>query len=248
MQAAYGKYRTTSASSSVSPFLPRRNKPSKLALSLAAMLSLSACAGQMGTDPLTPAQQQLQNANKHFVATTAEGAVAGAVLGALLGYAVAGKNGALIGGASGAAAGTAVGYSVAQNNVTQSHTEANLQAMIKQANGDAAAYERSAQASSQIVSDLRDKIASLDHQYAAHSIFASAYQSQVASYHNSADTMRQQIAAMEKESAALRADAASSGGYDSTTLNNLAGRIDAARQSEQSSLQKVDQAMSAVPG
>lgn len=227
---------------------PRIKKPGKITLSLAAALSLSACAGQMGGDPLTPAQQQLQDANKRFVATTAEGAAAGAVLGTLVGYAAGGARGALIGGLGGAALGTAVGYSVAQNNLNQSHTEANLQALIQQANEDAAAYERSANASSQIASELRDKIASLDAQYAAHSISAAAYQAQIASYRKSADTMRQQVADMQKESATLHADAASSGGYHGTELDSAAGRIDAARRSEESSLHDVDQAMSAVPG
>src|ERR1700739_1681071 len=108
-------------------FSSRDRRPlGKLSLSVAALLTLSACAGQMGGQPLTSAQQQLQDANRRFAVTTAEGTAAGAVLGAAVGYAAGGKQGALMGGLSGAAVGTAVGYSVAENNFNQSHTDGNL--------------------------------------------------------------------------------------------------------------------------
>jgi hypothetical protein len=228
---------------------PHRNfrKPGKASLGLAAMLTLSACAGQMGGQPLTPAQQQLQDANKRFAATTAEGAVAGAILGTLIGFAAGGARGALIGGLGGAAVGTAVGYSVSQNNFNQSHTEANLENLIQQSNVDAAAYERSAAASAQIVTDLHNQISELDSQFAAHTISVSQYQARISSYRSSADLMRKQVADMEKESDSLHADAANYGGSHSAELNGVAGRIDAARQSEEASLHDVDAAMSAVP-
>jgi len=110
------------------------------AIALAA--NLSGCATPTGGQPLTPAQAQLQQENKHFAATVGEGALVGALGGALIGYLAGGSKGALIGAAAGGVAGGATGYAVAHNNLSHAHTEANLQSAIQEANGDAAAYER----------------------------------------------------------------------------------------------------------
>jgi hypothetical protein len=218
-----------------------------IAVCLAALLALSACATAGGGEPLTPAQAQLQQANQRFVTTTVEGTVGGALLGAGIGYLTGGARGALIGAGAGAVAGTAVGYAVAQNNLSQSHSEANLQNLIQQANADADAYERSATASAQIAADLRSQIAQLDGQYAANTITASQYRAKIASYHTSADLMRKQLADMAQESGTLRSDSASYGGAHGAALNNAADRIARARQSEAASLNDLDTALAAVP-
>jgi uncharacterized membrane protein len=219
----------------------------KIAIGLAAVLTLSACASAVGGQSQTPAQAQLQQANQRFATTTVEGTVAGALGGALIGYLAGGARGAVIGAAGGAVVGTAVGYTVAQNNVSHSHTEADLQNLIKQANDDAAAYERSAAASVQIAADLRNQAAQLDAQYAARTISASEYQARIASYHSSADIMRKQLTEMDKEADALHADAATYGGSHRSELNQSANRIRAARQNEAASLSDLDVALSAVP-
>ena len=208
-------------------------------VALAAILTLSACATTSNV-PLTPAQAQLKQQNERLVTTVAEGAVAGAVIGALLGYAIGGGRGAALGAGAGLAAGAATGYAVAQNNFKQARTESNLQGLIKQADTDADAYERSANASAQIAADLRAQNAQLSVQYASHAISATQYQGQLANYHASAETMQKQLTSMDKEAADLRADG-------SPQLTAAANRIDAARQREARALQELNAALSAVP-
>ena len=55
-------------------------------------LCLTSCAPPMPAQatPLTPAQAQLRETNKHFNETVGEGAVIGAVLGGVLGLALGG--------------------------------------------------------------------------------------------------------------------------------------------------------------
>jgi hypothetical protein len=220
----------------------------KLAKTLAAialLVNLAACAGQTGGQALTPAQAQLQQENKHFAATVGEGAVVGALGGALIGYLAGGNKGAIIGAAAGGVAGGATGYAVAHNNLSHAHTEANLQKAIQEANGDADAYERSAAASAQIAADFRAQAAELQARYKTGAISYAQYQSSIASYRTSADTMRKQLAGMQNESVAWHADASS---YGSPDLNQAAMRIDAARQREAESLRSLDAALSAVSG
>jgi uncharacterized membrane protein len=225
---------------------PRLRKRGRVAVAIAALLTLSACAGQFSNEPLTPAQMQLKQANQQTATTVAEGAVVGAIIGGLLGYAIGGGRGAVIGAGSGMALGAATGYAVAQNNFRQARTESSLQALIQHANADADAYERSANASAQIAADLRAQSAQLSAQYAAHAISTAQYQERLANYRNSADIMTKQLGAMEKEAADLRKDAGS-GGSDVLPLNRAASRIDAARQRESAALQDLNAALSAVP-
>jgi uncharacterized membrane protein len=220
----------------------------KLAKTLAAIalaVNVSACAGQTGDQPLTPAQAQLQQENKHFAATVGEGALVGALGGALIGYLAGGSRGAIIGAAAGGVAGGATGYAVAHNNLSHAHTEADLQKAIQEANADAGAYERSAAASAQIAADFREQAAELQARYKTGAISYAQYQSRIASYRSSADTMRKQLSSMQSESVAWHADASA---YGSPDLNQAAMRIDAARHREAQSLQSLDQALSAVSG
>ena len=103
-------------------YKPTLRAPARTAVVVASLLTLSACAGQVGGPPLTPAQAQLQQANQRFAATVAEGAVVGAVGGALLGYLAGGARGAAIGAAAGGVVGAATGYAVAHKNLSQTHT------------------------------------------------------------------------------------------------------------------------------
>ena len=222
--------------------------PWKLARILAAdalAVNLSACAVPTGGQPLTPAQAQLQQENKHFAATVGEGALVGALGGALIGYLAGGNKGAFIGAAAGGVAGGATGYAVAHNNLSHAHTEANLQNAIQEANGDAGAYERSAAASAQIAADFRAQAAELQSRYKTGAISYAQYQSSIASYRTSADTMRKQLTSMQSESVAWHADA---GTYASPDLNQAALRIDAARQREAELLRSLDEALSEVSG
>jgi uncharacterized protein YcfJ len=208
-------------------------------VALATILTLSACATTSNV-PLTPAQAQLKQQNERLVTTVAEGAIVGAVIGGLLGYAIGGGRGAAIGAGAGLATGAATGYAVAQNNFRQARTESNLQGLIKQADADADAYERSANASAQIAADLRAQNAQLNAQYASHAISATQYQGQLANYRTSAETMQKQLTSMDKEAADLRADG-------SPQLIGAASRIDAARQREAKALQDLNSDLSAVP-
>jgi uncharacterized membrane protein len=219
-------------------------KPARSAVLVSSLLLVSACAAQGGGEPLTPAQQQLQQANQRFATTVGEGALVGAVLGAGLGYLTGGARGAAIGAAAGGVAGVATGWAVAHNNLAQAHTEANLNQAIREANNDADAYDRSAAASMQIAAEFHNQLALLNQRYASHSISAAQYQATIASYRNSADTMRKQLTEMAKESAGLRADA---GSYRSPDLARDANRIDQARQREAAALGDLDRALSAVP-
>ena len=212
----------------------------KTSIVVATALLLSACTTGFGSEPLTPAQAQLKQANDHFATTVAEGAIVGALLGAALGAALGGGRGAAIGAGAGLAAGTLTGYAVAQKNFQQTRTEANLQSLIQQANSDADAYERSAAASAQIASDLRMQSATLAAQYNSHAITLAQYQGRIANYRASADIEQKQLASMDAEVAQLRGDG-------SASLDPAVGRIDAARQHEAAALQDLQTELSAVP-
>ena len=59
----------------------------------ASSLTLTACAGQVQpSQSLTPAQQQLKDANQRFNQTVGEGAVIGALAGGVLGAVLGGRN------------------------------------------------------------------------------------------------------------------------------------------------------------
>ena len=87
-------------------------------------------------------------------------------------------------------------------------------------------------------------MAELNARYAAHTISAAQFQTSIASYRSSADTIRKQLASMQSEGANLRADA---GTYRNADLGRQASRIDGARQREAAALQSIEASLSAVP-
>lgn len=217
----------------------------------ASSLILTACADQgISGQPLTPAQQQLKQANQRFNQTVAEGAIAGAVVGGILGAVLGGRNAAAmaaVGAGAGAVVGGAAGYAVARNNYEHAQTEGNLKKAIGEANDDAAAYQRSADASTQIASDARNQVAMLDAQYQQKSITASQYRQNLASYRESADIMQKQLGQMDKESASLRSDAANVSSSDYHIMIGQADQIDRAKQKEQRSYQELEEVLASGP-
>jgi len=221
---------------------------------VAASLLLASCAAPAvtaGTEPLTPAQQQLQQANTRFAQTVGEGALLGALLGAGLGYAFGGNHpgtAIALGAGAGALAGAGAGYAVARKNYARAQTESNLQKVIVEAQADANAYARSANASATIAREARAQAASLNGQLAARSIDAGQYRRKMASYHDSADIMHKQIAQMDSEGAALRADAGDTGGEARQQMLVNARSIDRSRQAMEQNLQVLESALAAEPG
>jgi outer membrane lipoprotein SlyB len=226
-----------------------------IALAMACMITLAGCAGQMGGPPLTPAQQQLKSANARFNQTVTEGALAGALIlgliGAGVGAAAGGGKGAAIGGASGLALGgvigATVGYNVARKNYAQANTETNLKQLIAEANGDAVAYSRSAQASREIAAEARRKIAALDAQYRAKTITAEQYKQSTQSYRESSTIMNAQLASTAQKMAEMRADAQAQSGTDRSSLLNDAAQVDAARRALKESSDSLAATLSMVP-
>jgi hypothetical protein len=196
--------------------------------------------------PLTPAQEQLQQANNHFASTVAEGAVLGILGGALIGYLGGGAKGAVIGAAAGGVAGSVAGYLVASNNYEQQKTEAHLNAYIQEANTNASYYQTSAAAAEQIANDLREKVAQLDAQYQSGALTAHQFNADIASYRDSRVTMGQQIAKMEADTNRLRDDATKAG-PNGAALSAAADRTDQARQREVEALRDLNSSLSAVP-
>src|SRR5580692_5997281 len=86
-------------------FRARRPSPAAL-IGLAGVLTLAACANDAADPSLTPAQQQLKQANQQFTTTVIEGTAVGTLLGAGLGAVFGGGRGAAYGAAGGAAVGT----------------------------------------------------------------------------------------------------------------------------------------------
>jgi hypothetical protein len=210
---------------------------------LAAVLMLSACAAPGSGPPLTPAQLQLQQANQRFQQTVGEGAVLGAVVlgaaGAGLGYLAGGPKGALKGGVIGAAAGAALGasygYHVAWQNYNNAKTEENLKGAIAAANEDAAAYQKSADASRQIAADARTSLVALNQQYRNKAITAAQLRQSESSYRDSSATMDRQIDQMKKEVIELRQTASSESSANKLVILQNAQRIEASQKSMEQS-------------
>lgn len=216
---------------------------------------LAGCAGQMGGPPLSPAQQQLKQANDRFNLTVGEGAAVGAValgiLGAGVGALAGGKKGALIGLAGGAAlggaVGAAVGYNVARRNYAQARTEDNLKQLIAAANQDADAYHRSAMASRDIAKEARIKIAALDAQYRARQITAEQYKQAAMTYKSSQDIMQEQLNSSSDKITAMRADAAHQSAGDRNELLNDAHSVELARRALKESSDSLAATLAMVP-
>ena len=208
------------------------------ALVLACGLLLGGCAGNAAYDPsLSPAQNQLRQANQRFNQTVGEGAVAGAVLGGIAGLALGGRNraqAAAIGAGAGAALGAGAGYMVARNNLNRSSTEAQFNDAIQQASADADAYQRSAAASQQVADQAEADARRLRGQVQARQITQAQYRAGMAKYQADANIMNTQAADARKQAAALRQDARVAPSSDRGTMSGLANNIDAAgRQQEQ---------------
>jgi hypothetical protein len=218
---------------------------------------LAGCAGTPAYDPsLTPAENELRQANARFDTTTgagcAIGAGAGAVLGAVGSLAAGARGGTVVaatagGGAVGAAVGCGAGYLVARNNQARSDTQAVTDDQVQQAQQDVAAYRRAAAASSQVAQDARERVAMLDQQYQQQSLTATNYQKNLANYRNSASMMTGQILHMQQESDALRQDAASQAPGKAAAMNNAAAQIDAARAQTQRALEDLNATLATVP-
>jgi hypothetical protein len=226
-----------------------------IAAVMACVILLAGCAGQLGGPALSPAQQQLQQANDRFRQTIGEGAAMGAValglLGAGVGAMAGGGKGALIGlgagAALGGAVGTAMGYIVARKNYLQAKTEQNLKQLIAAANGDADAYHRSATASRDIAAEARTKIAVLDSQYRAKQITAEQYRQSAQSYKTSADIMQTQLTSSTVKVNEMRTDAQSQTGEDRTELLNDARQVEAARRALKESSDSLASTLAMVP-
>lgn len=226
-----------------------------LALAMACVVTLAGCASQVGGPPLSAAQMQLRQANDRFRQTVAEGALAGGALlgiaGGVIGAVACGSRCALLGAASGVAVGAgigaAMGYNVARKNYAQARTEDNLKKLIAEANQDAGAYHRSADASRDIAAEARTRIAALDAQYRAKTITAEQYKQSVATYRESSDIIKTQLASTNEKMAAMRADAAAQDSADKASLLNDANQVEEARRALKQSSDSLAATLAMVP-
>ena len=200
---------------------------------LVAGLGLAGCASQTAYDnSLSPAQNQLRQANARFNQTVGEGAVAGAVVGGLAGLALGGRNraqAAAIGAAGGAALGAGAGYLVARNNLSRSSTEAQYADAIQQASADADKYRTYASISRQIADEATAEASRLNGQLRAGQITQAQYRSGISKYQADIETLRQQASAASQTAAAMRQDARVASGANRGQLNSLANSTDSAR-------------------
>ena len=233
-----------------------RLRPGGVAIIVAASLMLTSCTnsglmpGSVNSEPLSPAQQQLKQANSRFVQTTAQGALLGAALGVGLGLLLGGsKPGTAIalGAAAGALAGAGTGYAIARRNYERAQTEDNLQKSIAESQSDADAYAKSADASITIANEARVQLASLNAELAAKSINTNQYRRDTASYHESADIMHKQIVQMQSEVVALRADAATTNGNAQQQMLANAQAMDQSREVMERNVGLLETALAAEP-
>lgn len=204
-------------------------------LVVVAGLLLSGCAagGSAYGTGLSPAQNQLRQANARFNQTVGEGAAAGAVLGGIAGLALGGRNrgqAALVGAAAGGALGAGAGYLVARNNLSRLSTEAQFNDAIQQAAADADAYRASASASSQIADQATADAARLGSQYRARQITQQQYRSGIAKYQADNDIISQQVGQAQQAASAMRQDSRVASGPNSARLANTASDVEASRQ------------------
>ena len=205
----------------------------------AASLFLASCAGQTAYGSgLSPAQNQLRQANARFNQTVGEGAVAGAVLGGIAGLALGGRNrgqAAALGAGAGAALGAGAGYLVARNNLSRSSTEAQYNDAIQQASADADAYRSSADASRQIADQATADAGRLSAQLRTRQITAEQYRVGVAKYQADNDIISKQVGQAQQAAAAMRQDSRVASGANSSRLASSASDVEASRmQLEQS--------------
>lgn len=197
---------------------------------LAASLMLAGCATQQAAyNPnLSPAENQLRQANSRFNQTVGEGAVTGAVIGGLAGLALGGRNragAAALGAGLGGAVGAGAGYMVARNNLSRSSSEAQMNDAIKQAAADAQAYQSSAAAARQIADSAEADVARLRGQYRSRQITQEQYRSSLAHYQGSLDILNQQVTSAQKTATQMRQDGANIGGANGAQLASTANQV-----------------------
>lgn len=221
------------------------------AVLLSVTLLLSACAQGVSYDAnLSPAENELRQANQRFNQTVGEGAVIGALGGAVLGAALGGRNrvqGAALGAAAGGALGAAAGYGVASNNARQSGSEQAYSTLIQEAQADADAYRRSANASRAIAQEAETKLASLNQQYRARQISAAQYSEQISRYRGSLDLLNQRISEASTKSAQMRSDARRAGGSNGAALLASANEIDSSNAQLRSDASRISNVLASAP-
>lgn len=153
-----------------------------LALAIAAPLALSGCAAPANDPNLTPAQNQLRQANRNWYAAVLTGAGVGAATGAAAGALAGGNRGqnALIGAAIGLAVGTVGGLMVANRNYEFANAQLNATQRIDAANAMATRLEQLADSADATVAQNRRTLAELDRQYRARQITAAEYNQRTA--------------------------------------------------------------------
>lgn len=227
---------------------PRMQNGFRLAaLALVLPLMAVSCASVPASDPnLTPAQNQLRQANANWNNTVATGALGGAVLGAGLGAAVAGSGnrdtGALIGGAGGAVLGALGGLAVANRTYGFASRSASDQDRIANATAVADALEQQSAAARQVVEQNRRILADLDRQFRAQQITADTYRSRAAAIRADVDQMRKG-AANGKEAR----DEINKVSGDLPALRGAEDRIRSAQRRLDASATELDDVLKQVP-
>ncbi len=210
-------------------------------------LALTGCASQPSYDnSLSPAQNQLRQANARFNQTVGEGAVAGAVVGGLAGLAFGGRNrasAAAIGAAGGAALGAGAGYLVARNNLSRSSTEAQYADAIQQASADADAYRSSASASRQIADQATADASRLNAQVRSGQITQAQYRQGIAKYQADNDIISKQVASAQQAAAAMRQDSRQASGSNRGQLMSSAADVERSRQELEQSQARLSRAL-----
>ncbi len=200
---------------------------------LAGSIGLAGCAQQTAYDnTLSPAQNQLRQANARFNQTVGEGAVAGALVGGLAGLALGGRNragAAAIGAGAGAALGAGAGYLVARNNLSRSSTEAQYADAIQQASADAEAYRSSASASRQIADQATADANRLRAQVRSGQLSQAQYRASLARYNDDNTILTQQISSARQLSSQMRQDSQVASGSNRQQLLQKASEVDASR-------------------
>ena len=210
------------------------------AIAVVCAVGLSGCAAGGGAydSSLSPAQNQLRQANQRFTQTVGEGAVAGAVLGGIAGLALGGRNrgqAALIGATAGGALGAGAGYLVARNNLSRSSTEAQFNDAIQQASAESKNYRSYAAAASQVADEAAAEAQRLRGQYQARQITQEQYRAGLAKYRADNDIIANQANTAQQTAAGMRQDSRIASGSNGMQLSSTANEIEASqRQLEQS--------------